>query len=93
MIDYSTPGKFFVEFFPWMLDIPSSLAKWKREAREAYHYFTQFFEGMVHDVQHKIVRPYLASSSRELIHALCRIKGMNARASSETCFANAIAIT
>jgi len=44
-----------VEFFPWMLYIPSSLAKWKREATEAHHYYSKLFAGMIHDVQHRIV--------------------------------------
>jgi len=54
LVDYTSPGKYLVEFFPWMLYIPSSLAKWKREARETYHYLTELFERMVHDVEHQI---------------------------------------
>ena len=93
MIDYSTPGRYLVEFFPWMLHIPSALAKWKREAREAYHYFTELFDSMVRDVQHRIVCSYFASSSPLLIHERFRTKGMNARVSLETCFENAIVTT
>ena len=59
--EYANPGNYLVEFFPWMLYIPSSLAKWKREAREGYHRFTELFEGMVHDVQHRIARCCFAS--------------------------------
>ena len=88
--DYGYPGKYMVEFFPWMLYIPSSLAKWKREAREAYHYFTELFEGMFHDVQLRIVCSCFASPSRLLIHGRCRSKGMNARVSLETCFESEI---
>jgi hypothetical protein len=77
-VKYASPGNFLVEFFPWMVYIPSSLAKWKRQAKEGYHYYTEIFEGMVHDVQHRIVRSYFASSSRLLIHTPCRTKGMSA---------------
>ena len=93
-LEYVSPGKYLVEFFPWMLHIPSSLAKWKREAKEANRYFKELFEGMVNDVQLQIVRSHLASSSGLLvIHAHYRTKGMNARVSLDTCFANAIVTT
>ena len=69
-VEYTSPGKYLIEFFPWMLYIPASFAKWKREAREARHYFTKLFEGMVQDVQHRIVRFYLASSPQLLTHTL-----------------------
>ena len=93
MIDYSTPGRYLVEFFPWMLYIPSFLAKWKREAKEANRYFTQLFEGMVHDVQKRIVRSCSVSSSSLLIHPSCRTKGTKDRVSLGTCFENAIVTT
>ena len=94
VVEYMIPGNYLVEFIPWMLYIPSFLAKWKREAREAYHYFNELFERMARDVQHRIVRYYFASSFRFLLtHAPCRTKGMNARVSLETCFENAIVTT
>ena len=92
-LEYASPGNYLVEFFPWMLYIPSSLAKWKKEAREAYHYYAKIFEGMVHDVQHRIVRFYLASCSCLLIHEHRRTKGMIAQVSLETCFENATVTT
>ena len=91
--DYASPGNYLVEFFPWMLYIPSSLAKWKREAREGHHQFSEFFCSMVHDVQHRIVRYCSASSCRLLIYAPCRTKGMNARVLLETYSENAIVTT
>ena len=93
VLEYASPGNYLVEYFPWMLYVPSPLAKWKREAREAYHYYTEIFEGMVQDVQHRIVRSHLASSSLLLTHQPFRTKAMNARVSLETCFENATVIT
>ena len=92
-LEYANQGNYLVEFFPWMLYIPSSLAKWKREAREGYHHFTELFEGMVHDVQHRIVRAYLTWSGCLVIYACHRTKGMNDRVLQETCFEDAIATT
>ena len=76
-----------------MLYIPSLLAKWKRGAREGYHFFSVLFEGMVRDVQHRIVLSYFVSSSRLLIHGPGRTKGMIARVSFEPCFEDAIVTT
>jgi len=47
-----------------MLYIPSSLAKWKREAKEAHHYYSELFEGMLRDAQDRIVCSLFASPSR-----------------------------
>ena len=93
VVEYANPGNYLVEFFPWMLYIPSSVAKWKREAREGYHYFTEIFGGMVHDVQHRIVRSCFALSCHLSIYAPCRAKGMNARVLLETYSENAIVTT
>jgi len=54
-IDYATPGRYFVELFPWMKYIPSSVAKWKREAEEGYKYYSKLFEDMFREVEHRIV--------------------------------------
>ena len=84
LVEYANPRNYLVEFFPWMLYIPSSMAKWKREAKEARRYFTDHFEGMVHDVQHRIVCSCFASYCWLLNHTPCRTKGMNTRVSLET---------
>ena len=61
--EYTVSGNFLVEFIPWMLYIPSSLAKWKREAKEGFHFFSELFTGMFRDVKTRIVRPSFASPS------------------------------
>ena len=54
--DYSLPGNYLVEFFPWMKYIPSSIAKWKRTAEEQNKKYSAMFEAMLHDVEDRIVR-------------------------------------
>ena len=61
-----------------------------RKARERYRNFTKPFEGMVHDVQHRIVCFFLASLSHLLTRAPGRFKEMSPRVSLETCFENVI---
>jgi len=39
------PGAHLVQFFPWMRYIPSSLAKWKRDAEDSYKGDSAMFEG------------------------------------------------
>ncbi|TFY64063.1 hypothetical protein EVG20_g6073 [Dentipellis fragilis] len=44
------PGGHLVEFFPWLLYIPQSFAKWKREAMCWFRHYTKVFENLVGDV-------------------------------------------
>ena len=55
-VDYAFPGNYLVEFFPWMLYIPSSIAKWKRVAKERQKKYSAMFEAMFCDVKDRIVR-------------------------------------
>ena len=52
--DYGMPGNYLVEFFPWMLYIPSSLAKWKREAKQGFEFYSEFFMNMFRDVENRV---------------------------------------
>ena len=55
-VEYALPGNHLVEFFPWMLYIPSSIAKWKRVAEERQKKYSAMFEAMFYDVEDRIVR-------------------------------------
>ena len=55
-VEYSLPGNYLVEFFPWMLYIPSSIAKWKRMAQERQKKYSAMFEAMFCDVKDRIVQ-------------------------------------
>jgi len=65
---YALPGNYLVEFFTWMRYIPSSIAKWKREAEEGYKEYSKMFVGMFHDVETRIVTSYLFDPLYFLIH-------------------------
>ena len=54
-VNYALPGNYLVEFFTWMLYIPSSIAKWKRVAEERQKKYSAMFEGMFRDVGERIV--------------------------------------
>ena len=60
--DYAMPGNYLVEFFPWMKYIPSSIAKWKKEAEKGYEEYTRMFVEMFCDVENRIVMPFIWSS-------------------------------
>ncbi|KAH9957777.1 cytochrome P450 [Russula dissimulans] len=47
----SYPGAHLVEFFTWMRYIPSSLAKWKRDAENSFKRYTKMFEGFIDAVE------------------------------------------
>jgi hypothetical protein len=51
------PGAHLVELFPWMMYIPSFLAKWKRDAQRAFKKFSEFFGRLFLDVEKRIVSP------------------------------------
>jgi len=45
-----------VQFFPWLRHLPSSLAKWKREAEAGYRQDTALFEGMFQTVEANVAK-------------------------------------
>ncbi|KAI0270344.1 cytochrome P450 [Russula aff. rugulosa BPL654] len=49
-------GAHLVEFFPWLRHIPSSLAKWKRDAEAWYRHDSETFEGLFHPVEAKVAK-------------------------------------
>ena len=84
LVDYANPGNYLVEFFPWMLHIPSSLAKWKREAKEGFKYYSEFFLKMFHDVENRIASSICFLFGTLLLkYSSGRTKGMNAIVSLE----------
>ena len=60
---YGVPGSYLVEFFTWMKYIPSSIAKWKKEAEEGYAEYSRMFIGMFCDVENRIVISFIRSYS------------------------------
>jgi cytochrome P450 len=60
------PGSHLVEFFPWMMYIPSRFAKWKRDAECWYEKDSANFESLFNGVREKqskgIARPCLAGT-------------------------------
>jgi hypothetical protein len=49
------PGAYLVEFFPWMVYIPSFLAKWKRHAQARFEHYSELFGGLFRGVEKRIV--------------------------------------
>ena len=54
-LEYALPGNYLVEFFTWMMYIPSSIAKWKRVAEERQKKYSAMFEAMFREVEDRIV--------------------------------------
>ncbi|KAI0292399.1 cytochrome P450 [Russula brevipes] len=52
----TVPGAHLVELLPWMLNIPDSLAKWKREGKQYFQQHTALFEGLLNNVRHEIAK-------------------------------------
>ncbi|KAF8505426.1 cytochrome P450 [Russula emetica] len=50
------PGTYLVEVFPWMRHIPSSLAKWKRDAETSYKQYTAVLEGLLQTVEESVAK-------------------------------------
>ncbi|KAI9442993.1 cytochrome P450 [Lactarius indigo] len=50
----AVPGAHLVELFPWMMLIPDSLAKWKREGKRYFIGYTNMFEGLFNNVRAEI---------------------------------------
>jgi hypothetical protein len=44
-------GNYFVDIFPWMMHIPTSLARWKREGYAWFKKDTDMFLGLLEDVK------------------------------------------
>jgi len=61
-LHYAIPGNYYVEFFTWMKYLPSSIAKWKKEAEEGYKEYSKMFMGLFHDVENRIVISFIRSS-------------------------------
>ena len=55
-VEYARPGRYLVEFFPWLRYLPPSIAKWKRDAEDGFKHYSQRFQEMFHDVEKRIVR-------------------------------------
>ncbi|KAF9021983.1 cytochrome P450 [Hymenopellis radicata] len=55
------PGEYLVEFFPWMRYLPSSIAKWKRDAENHHKVDSVLFQSLYDDVEKRVdngdVRP------------------------------------
>jgi len=49
-------GAHLVEFFPWLRHIPSSLAKWKRDAEASYRQDSAMFEGLFKPVEANVAK-------------------------------------
>ncbi|KAF8258627.1 cytochrome P450 [Lactarius quietus] len=47
----AVPGTFLVELLPWMMHIPESFAKWKREGRKHFREHTNMFNGLLNAVR------------------------------------------
>ncbi|KAI0281339.1 cytochrome P450 [Russula brevipes] len=48
------PGAHLVQLFPWMRHIPSSLAKWKRDAKTCYEQGSAMFDGLIRTAETNI---------------------------------------
>lgn len=58
LVNYANPGNYLVEFFTWMKYIPSTLAKWKRDAEEGHRFYSDQFMAMFSEVEQRIVTSY-----------------------------------
>ncbi|KAJ7697080.1 cytochrome P450 [Mycena metata] len=54
LVRAALPGSHYVEFFPWMKHIPSSMAKWKRDAEEWYRKDSKVFEDLYTEAKHRV---------------------------------------
>ncbi|KAK7449187.1 hypothetical protein VKT23_013333 [Stygiomarasmius scandens] len=66
------PGAHLVEFFPWMIHLPRSIAKWKRDAEDAFEKHSLMFESL-----YKSVGNRLASGNTRPSFAANLIENMN----------------
>ncbi|KAI0302989.1 cytochrome P450 [Russula brevipes] len=63
----SLPGAHLVELFPWMRHIPSSLAKWKRDAESWYKQDSAMFDGLIRTAEINIGDEHQSIGAR-LVH-------------------------
>ncbi|KAF8463381.1 cytochrome P450, partial [Russula ochroleuca] len=49
-------GSYLVHFLPWLRHLPSSLAKWRRDAEAWYKQDTAMFEGLIHMVEANVAK-------------------------------------
>ncbi|KAH9012295.1 cytochrome P450 [Lactarius pseudohatsudake] len=47
----ASPGAYLVELLPWMMHIPETFAKWKREGRKHFREHTNMFNGLLNAVR------------------------------------------
>ncbi|KAH9028797.1 cytochrome P450, partial [Lactarius hengduanensis] len=50
------PGAHVVEYFPWMIHIPSRFAKWKRDAESWHEKDSTMFVGLFNNVREKMLK-------------------------------------
>jgi len=81
LLRYVNPGNYLVELLPWMKNIPSSLAEWKREAEKGYIHYTEIWEDMFREVENRIV----TCLPRFLIHDIYLILYIVAGPRRRTC--------
>ena len=85
--DYGNPGNYLVEFFSWMLYIPSSLAKWKREVKKEFKFYSDFFTNMFRDVENRLASSILVFIYTPLLNcSSSRTRVMNVLVSLENWF-------
>ena len=59
--------------------LPSSIAKWKKDAEDGYNEYSELFLGLFCDVENRIVRPFICFSSPPDMIVLDRKKAMSDR--------------
>jgi len=52
----ASPGAHLIDFFPWTRHIPSSLAKWKRDAEALYKQGSEMFDGLILTVEANVAK-------------------------------------
>lgn len=56
VVKAAAPGAFLVEIMPWMLHLPDSIAKWKREGKQRFKEDSEMFKSFLGDVRKQVVR-------------------------------------
>ena len=74
---YAGPGNYSVEFFTWMRYLPSSIAKWKKEAEDGYNEYSKMFLALFRDVEKRIVMSFTRFCSPPDMIVGDRNKAMN----------------
>lgn len=55
ILEYSSSCRLLDRFFTWMKYLPSSIAKWKRDAEAWFKRDSVMFEGMFKEVKKRVV--------------------------------------